>query len=259
MSSKIERLDLTIGGLATTVWKPKGISGDIPVIVFSHGLKGCRLQSIYLTEALAGAGFLVVAPDHADAFGTCPPPSIEAVALAAVPHLAKQGIKLAAELGTRLKEMKSLVDELQNPGKKLFEIDWSRFGLAGHSLGGATVLALGGAWPSAKMPGVKAILAMSPYGEPLEKKGNLALVAGPVMFQTGTEDDVQGAWTGYDKAKSPAYYVEFKDADHFAWTDLRNTARDSINVTSIDFFRSAFAGTKASVIKGGDVHDAESK
>lgn len=36
-----------------------------PVVAFSHGFGGLRLQSLFLTEHLASHGFVVVAPDHA--------------------------------------------------------------------------------------------------------------------------------------------------------------------------------------------------
>lgn len=39
-------------------------------------------------------------------------------------------------------------------------------GLAGHSLGGYTVLGVGGGWPSWRLSGLKAILAMAPYALP---------------------------------------------------------------------------------------------
>jgi len=37
----------------------------LPVVVFSHGNTGMRYQSVFLMEALAQRGFLVLAPDHA--------------------------------------------------------------------------------------------------------------------------------------------------------------------------------------------------
>ena len=37
-----------------------------PVVVFSHGHRGIRWQSVYLTERLAAHGYVVIAPDHLD-------------------------------------------------------------------------------------------------------------------------------------------------------------------------------------------------
>ena len=67
-------------------------------------------------------------------------------------------------------------------------VDWEHFGLAGHSLGGYTVLGLGGAWPSWKLPGIKAILALSPYVQPFVQHKTLTDLSAPVMYQGGTLD-----------------------------------------------------------------------
>src|SRR5688500_10751864 len=39
----------------------------VPLVLFSHGLGGCALQSLFLTEELARHGYIVAAPDHNDA------------------------------------------------------------------------------------------------------------------------------------------------------------------------------------------------
>ncbi|HWC16464.1 MAG TPA: hypothetical protein VG498_05595 [Terriglobales bacterium] len=60
---------LSVGSLDVAVWKPKPApsKSGYPVIVFSHGFGGCSTQSTFLMEALAEAGYLVVAPNHKDA------------------------------------------------------------------------------------------------------------------------------------------------------------------------------------------------
>ena len=45
--------------------------------------------------------------------------------------------------------------------------------LVGHSLGGYTVLGVGGGWAHWKDPRVKAILALSPYAAPFINKETL--------------------------------------------------------------------------------------
>jgi predicted dienelactone hydrolase len=59
-------------------------------------------------------------------------------------------------------------------------IDWQRFGLIGHSLGGYTVLGLGGVWPSWKLDGVKAVLALSPYVQPFLVRRTPAGLGAPI-------------------------------------------------------------------------------
>jgi predicted dienelactone hydrolase len=103
-------------------------------------------------------------------------------------------------------------------------IDSSRVGLAGHSLGGYTVLALAGAWPSWKDSRVRAVLAVAPYCIAFIKKGDLGHLGVPVMYQGGTADlgvtpTVAREGGGYDVTAPPKYFVEFTMAGHFAWTD----------------------------------------
>ncbi len=48
-------------------WLPDGYTKSkekYPLLVFSHGFGGCPMQSVYLTSALAHAGFIVLAPRH---------------------------------------------------------------------------------------------------------------------------------------------------------------------------------------------------
>src|SRR4051812_18137816 len=61
---------LEIQGLLVAAWLPPAppAEGDSwPVIIFSHGFRGCNTQSSFLTSALADAGYAVFAPNHNDA------------------------------------------------------------------------------------------------------------------------------------------------------------------------------------------------
>ena len=44
--------------------RPDVAEGEFPVVLFSHGFAGFRLQSSFLTSHLAVQGMIVVAPDH---------------------------------------------------------------------------------------------------------------------------------------------------------------------------------------------------
>lgn len=56
-----------IAGIVVTVWtSPDATIGTHPVVVFSHGMYMCPTQSRFLTRALADAGYIVIAPRHAD-------------------------------------------------------------------------------------------------------------------------------------------------------------------------------------------------
>src|SRR5271170_1733270 len=60
---------ISISGREVAIWKPAGAAPALgyPVVVFSHGFGGCNTQSVFLMEALASAGYLVVAPNPAAA------------------------------------------------------------------------------------------------------------------------------------------------------------------------------------------------
>src|SRR5262245_58093886 len=58
----------TLASLQVSVWSPdRDTPGPLPVIIFSHGFHGCAVQSRFLTNALAAAGYIIVAPNHRDA------------------------------------------------------------------------------------------------------------------------------------------------------------------------------------------------
>ncbi|HXW63895.1 MAG TPA: hypothetical protein VEK74_02335 [Burkholderiaceae bacterium] len=55
------------GVLAHDAPATRACGAAVPLVVFSHGDLGCALQSVTLTEELARNGYVVAAPDHADA------------------------------------------------------------------------------------------------------------------------------------------------------------------------------------------------
>ncbi len=209
-----------IAGLRVAVWRPLKIEGEqFPLVIFSHGFHGMAAQSEFLMRALADAGYLVVAPNHRDAFGNG-----KLIGRPEAPF--SKGSKWNdATYKSRGEDIERLVAVLKSEPKYVDMIDWTKVALIGHSLGGYTSLALGGAWSSWKMPEVKAVIALSPYANPFIGKGNLHGMNVPVMYQCGTADvGVTPFLTApngvYSETNSPAYLVEFQGANHFTWTNL---------------------------------------
>jgi hypothetical protein len=62
--------DFAIGGAALRNAEPDGGGGPYPLVIYSHGLTLFRQVSSYLTEHLASWGFVVIAGDHQDNWGT---------------------------------------------------------------------------------------------------------------------------------------------------------------------------------------------
>jgi predicted dienelactone hydrolase len=102
--------------------------GGWPLVLLSHGTGGSAMQMAWLGTALARAGFIAVAVDHPgnNSNGKMTP----------------EGMALWWERATDLSQVLDmmLADELF--GK---QIDQARVGAAGYSIGGYTVMELGGA------------------------------------------------------------------------------------------------------------------
>lgn len=227
----------TIGELQTTVWQPeKTEKNGSPLIIFSHGFRGWPAQSSFLTESLAAAGYLVIAPEHRDSGNSSRTASASGKP-AATPEKWNEETYI-----DRREDITALIKTLQESGEWKGRIDWSRFGLAGYSLGGYTVLALAGAWPSWRLkdPGPRAVLALSPYSEPFAIRVSLRGISAAVMYQGGTRDSgmtpvIKRSGGVFDLSLAPAWFVEFDGAGHLAWTDQSGALHNDIRHYSIGF------------------------
>lgn len=219
----------TIAGREAAVWMPAGGSLPHPLVLFSHGVRGCKTQSTALMRALAEAGMLVVAPDHdGDKADFCPD---RRPGFADMPPGFIDGAQVGGPsfYSVRGKEVRDLRDALLVDGRLASLVDRDRVVLVGHSLGGYTVLGLAGAWPSWKMGGVAAVVALAPFVTPFRNGGMPAGIEVPVLYQVGNRDDQAppaelDALRIYTDTPSPACKLTYQEADHFAWTDLDNGA-----------------------------------
>lgn len=222
---------IQIAGLKVSVWRPAG-RAPAPLVIFSHGFHGSSTQSTFLMKALADHGYLVFAPNHKDAgMGKTVKPEAGFGDAAAWSD---------ATYRDRADDIRSLLKALKSDSKWSSLIDWSEVALAGHSLGGYTVLGLAGGWQSWLMPEVKAVLALSPYCTPYIQKKTLGAINAPVMYQSGSRDFGIGPFVkksggAYDQTSSPAFYIEFDGAGHLAWTDLNTTYQAGVTSYSLAF------------------------
>jgi len=196
-----------------------------PMVVFSHGFGGCGTQSLFLTESLARAGYLVVAPDHKDAGCKVDRPR-ENVRFERAEEPFRQPQKWNdGTYRDRQRDIRTVLDEMPKRAPFGKQIDVARIGIAGHSLGGYTAAAMAGAWPSWKDARIKAALLLSPYVEPFLVKETLGGIRVPVMYQGGDRDygitpEVRKAGGAYDQTGPPKYFLELQATGHLGWTIL---------------------------------------
>ncbi|HVO87250.1 MAG TPA: hypothetical protein VMV45_01815 [Casimicrobiaceae bacterium] len=200
--------------------------GRVPLVVFSHGLGGCGTQSLYFTEELARHGYVVAAPDHADATlctvngGTGDPANMIPQEPFAQPQLWS-----ADTYADRAADLEAIIDALLSDRAFAPIIDPLSIGAAGHSLGGYTVLGLAGAWPSWKDARIRAVLALSPYIEPCGLQATLGTLDVPVMYQgaqldVGITPTLTGPDGAYAQTSSPKYFAELFGGTHYVWSNL---------------------------------------
>ncbi len=197
----------------------------VPLVLFSHGLGGCALQTLFFTEELARHGYIVAAPDHRDAvcaigsddqkFGNMRTDQS---------FLEPQRWTERSEID-RLHDLRAVIRLVTEDPQLGAAADVQRIGAVGHSLGAYTALALAGGWPSWKHEGVKAVLAFSPYLLPFISRGSLARLGVPVMYQGGEFDwgitpSIEGAQGAYALTAPPKYFVKLKGGTHLEWTNL---------------------------------------
>jgi predicted dienelactone hydrolase len=216
------------------VYYPSDLKVPCPVIIFSHGLGGSREIYQYLGDHWASYGYVVVHVQHAGsdiAIWKNPKGSVFS-------GLDPKNYKNRPE---DVSFALTYLTELANkPGSSVLAplIDVKRAGVAGHSFGAYTTVAVAGEKfvnPLAKNISFrderfKAAIAMS---TPVPQSGNLDEVFGsvtiPMFHMTGTKDDSPIGETKaanrrlpYDHMnRSPQYLVTFKDGDHMIFSGRR--------------------------------------
>lgn len=212
---KAEVTDQDLGTLDTSAVRdaePASGDGPYPLILFSHGSGGARIQATYLTVALASHGYVVVAPDHE---GNTLTDAIRGEAFTD---------PLMSFLA-RPTDLSFLLDELIAEGEAdplAALIDFSKVGAAGHSFGGVTVLREAGLEPR-----IRAVVAQAPAGYALawvDVERPLESLGIPVMLQVGDKDRtlpgtpvVESYWPHLPPQR---WALDFANAGHFSFTDL---------------------------------------
>ncbi|HSJ02767.1 MAG TPA: hypothetical protein VK956_09960, partial [Verrucomicrobium sp.] len=205
-----------------------------PVIVFSHGLGGSRENYTYLGRYWAEAGYVSVHVQHKG--------SDDRIWRDAKPSDRMNAVRLAAmnpaNALARPKDVSFVIDELTrlnaaDSSPLRGRLDLNRIGVAGHSFGGFTAMAIAGQSfmaeePRMIDPRVKAVIQMSApvIGGQQLSESKFDAIRIPVFHMTGTKDDSPVGETmaadrrvPFDRMRhSDTCLVIFQDGDHMIFS-----------------------------------------
>lgn len=196
-----------------------------PLLVFSHGLVGMRLQNSSTLQDLASWGYVAVALDHTDAAAVTVFPDGEARSYDAtrfgIPADAGPSKELVDErmFPVWVADQRYVFDTLEAWAENdpLFagKLDLTRIGSFGHSFGGATALEVclvdsrcdaavdldGGLYGRiATLPAISPLLVMS-------------------SADSGSDPEAVASWESLiEKAAAPAYWLEIPGSSHLSFT-----------------------------------------
>lgn len=189
--------------------------GDtFPIVLFSHGSSGVRMQSTFLTVFLASHGYVVASPDH---LGN----TLSDAVVAGGPSTEAQ----FESLGLRPDDMGFVLAYLQDlPGDDPLGaiVDGERVGAAGHSFGALTTLRL-----LAQGRPIDVAVAQAPPGHEVVWFGGLPVQADeitvPVMLHAGELDattPLADAVSIFDELTPPRSLLTIGTAGHFTFSDM---------------------------------------
>ncbi len=182
--------------------------GNRGVILFSHGFRGIRYQSTFLTDYLASHGYVVVGVDH-------------------VGNTLFDGASSADQsVAERIDDVAALTDwletEVNNTDSFLHGgYDPDRIAWTGHSFGASTAI-MAGAMDNRPM----LIMPLAPAfddrmvgvwnQEPYDLRASMVIIGGSADNSTTPENQR----IAYDQTVAPKHRIELDGARHFDFTDL---------------------------------------
>lgn len=226
-----------------------------PVVFFSHGFGGMRLQSLDYTTHLASRGYVVLAPDHpgrmmGDVLPCMFSPPLDGCDLSGF------GEDDPAE--DDLEDALTWVDAAAADGFFAGALDTTHLGLSGHSAGAGSTVASGDAEER-----YTALLPMAGYGAPARDV--------PTLLMGGTCDSfaLDAESTTYADQLLDGGLVRVLDAGHLAFSDLCQlelaanadawlTGRDDLNESTYALLlQLATDGCPDAAVPQPDICDAE--
>ncbi|MEM7154713.1 MAG: hypothetical protein AAF799_17825 [Myxococcota bacterium] len=208
------KLEVELATEAVRDADPRDTGEQFPIVLFSHGSSGVRMQSTFLTVFLASHGYVVAAPDHAGN-------TLSDAVLAG-----EQSTEAQFEsLGLRPDDMGFVLAHLQGLGAEDplgAIVDGERVGMSGHSFGALTTLRMLG-----QDRPIDVAVAQAPPGYEVTWFGALANepedITIPVMLQVGEVDATttpEDADTIYSRMTAPRSRLTVREGGHFTFSDM---------------------------------------
>jgi len=215
------------------IYYPTDGKGPWPVIIYSHGLGGSRDGYEYLGRHWASHGYVSVHVQHLG--------SDTAVWKGKKAPLAamRSAVADVSNAAVRPGDVAFAIDQVARmnagDGSLAGRVDLDRVGMAGHSFGAWTTLAVAGQVFAGQRPRyrderVKAAIAMSaPAAPPRQRSRAYRQIRIPVLHMTGTLDDSIIRDTQADERRIPfdhtdsaeQYLVTFEGGDHMIFSGRR--------------------------------------
>ncbi len=188
-----------------------------PLLIFSHGVLGGRIQNTVQAEELASHGYIVAGIDHTydSAFAIFPDKTIPSQLITS--KLNSVSLVGDSAMTQRRQDVQFVLDELQKLSMKsssneLFRrIDFNEVGVFGHSLGGQTAMLV-----CSKDDRFKAGLSMDGF-----RSLPPGAIRQPFMFiQADQVGSPIGIYEYLKPSTGPHYCLKLQHAQHANFTDL---------------------------------------
>lgn len=214
------------------IYYPNSEKGIFPVIIFSHGLGSNRDGYEYLGRYWAGSGYISVHLQHhgSDSETLMSAGLLDVVSTLKESVSEENAIHRVSDVSFAIDELMRINAQSESP---LFEkINSQAIGMAGHSYGGWTAMAVAGQRSGPKEiilteSRIKAAVAMSAPVPASSKERDRSFmdIKIPVFIMTGTLDNCPLGETSarerrivYDKTtNSKTCFVTFNGANHFSF------------------------------------------
>jgi len=189
--------------------EPDTWHGPYPLLIFSHGNGGLRIQSNFFTEVLASHGYVVAAPDHVG----------NTLYDFLVPG-ANQDTSMYRAMYDRPYDVDLVVERLLGAETPAPVSD--RLGVAGHSFGTWTAIRAMGLDPRFEIAVVHA--PVDPVYALLGTGIEPAWLEGAVVLQAGDDDQLldyeDNAVVAFESLGDEAILATYHGAGHFTFSDL---------------------------------------